>query len=48
MINLLKIFKQRRNNRKFREEAIPEDLIVRIIETGQRIPTVGELYSVIG
>jgi len=47
MKDLLQLFEQRRSIRKFRNEAIPEDLIIQIIETGQRAPTAGELYSVI-
>lgn len=47
MKDLLQLFEQRRSTRKFRNKAIPEDLIIRIIETGQRAPTAGELYSVI-
>ena len=47
MKDLLQLFEQRRSIRKFRDEAIPEDLIIQIIEIGQRAPSAGELYSVI-
>lgn len=47
MKDLLQLFEQRRSIREFREDTIPEELIIQIVETGQRAPTAGELYSVI-